>query len=1037
MVLKDMHVRENINMDNHRPATTLMNNNPPTTFTRRRGYTFSATTLLLIIACFVCTLLAVSFIIYNFATCEQTLTPLTDEEVICTTIKKNILKQNSSDDDEMLGMPHYERDVRLPRSMKPQKYNISLVPYLLNNNFTFEGEVRIQVLVLEDCYNITMHATELNITKNDVSVRRIDKSTATAALQPALAANAHFIPEIGGSELRIRKQYMLEAKQFFIIELYDKLIKGGVYEINIWFSGLIQDYLQGFYRSSYQVGDEKRWLASTQFQATEARRAFPCFDEPSLKANFTLKIARPRNMTTISNMPIIYTKKHETIYNYVWDQFAETLPMSTYLVAYAISDFKHITNGNFSVWARKDAIQSASYALSVGPKILRFLEEYFDLAFPLPKIDMIALPDFQAGAMENWGLITYRETTMLYEEGVSATTNKQRIASVVGHELAHQWFGNLVTPSWWTDIWLNEGFASYMEYITVDAIQPDWKTQDQFVVNELQSTFHLDALSSSHKISVEVFNPDEISEIFDRISYGKGATIIRMMSHFLTSKVFRRGLSRYLKEMAYHAAEQNDLWHFLTTEAVAAGLLRGNTTVKEIMDTWTLQTGYPVLTVLRNPNTHAIRMEQERFVYTNQSNVNDTAGERTSLWWIPITYTTSNELNFVNTRPITWVPRSKVYEIEDRNLSTSNWFIFNIQQTGYYRVNYEEDNWKAITAYLMQPQQIKNIGPANRAQLIDDVMNLARGAYLSYEMALNMTRYLKHELDHVPWKAAITAFNFIDSMLVNQGDYDLLKNYLLDLIENVYKDVSPNNFTDDTDSDEDMLKLFKRVEILNMACHLGHRHCILESSRHFHNWIEVPNPDNNNPIPPNLRSIVYCTAIQYGSEYEWDFAFERYRKSTVSTEKELLLSALGCSLEPWILARYLRRSVIGDDIRKQDVPRVFAAVASNVVGQQVAFDFMRNNWEEIKTYLGSTMSNLNLILKFATKLMNSKFFLSELETFIKTDVKDNGRSVQQVLEQVRVNVDWMSRNYKDIIAWLQRETTIMQELMVPRWRVIK
>ncbi|CAD6993579.1 unnamed protein product [Ceratitis capitata] len=783
MVLKDIHVRENINMDNnHRSTGTTLTNNPATTFTSRRGYTFSGTTLFLIAACFLCTLLAVSFIIYNVATCEQPLTPLADEEVICTTVKKHVLKSSNADADEAKTRPHYERDVRLPRTMKPQKYNISLVPYLLYNNFTFEGEVHIQVIVLEDCYNITMHATELNITKNDVSVRHIGMSTATTALQPALAQYAQFVPEIGGAELRIRKQYMLERKQFFIIELYDKLIKGGVYEINIRFSGLIQDYLQGFYRSSYQVGNEKRWLVSTQFQATDARRAFPCFDEPSLKANFTLKIARPRNMTTVSNMPIVYTRKHEYLTDYEWDQFAETLPMSTYLVAYAISDFDHIAAGNFAVWARKDAIQSASYALSVGPQILKFLEEYFDLPFPLPKIDMIAIPDFQAGAMENWGLITYRETTMLYEEGVSSTTYKQRIASVVGHELAHQWFGNLVTPSWWSDIWLNEGFASYMEYITVDAIHPEWKPQDQFVVSELQNVFQLDALSSSHKISVEVFNPDEISEIFDRISYGKGSTIIRMMSHFLTTKVFRRGLSKYLREMSYHAATQDDLWRFLTTEAIEAGLLGKNTSVKEIMDTWTLQVGFPVLTVTRSPSTHAIRMEQQRFIFSNQSDGDKSADEGGPLWWIPITYTTSKELNFENTRPITWVPRSEVYEIEDRNLSTAEWFIFNIQQTGYYRVNYDADNWKAITTHLMRSDKYRSIGPANRAQLIDDAMNLARGAYLSYETALNLTRYLRHELDHVPWKAAITAFNFLDSMLVNQGDYDLLKNYLLDLL---------------------------------------------------------------------------------------------------------------------------------------------------------------------------------------------------------------------------------------------------------------
>ncbi|XP_053945161.1 aminopeptidase N [Anastrepha ludens] len=1021
MVAREMDVFENFELDSpsrrRRPPPTLMN----------RVYTITAPTLILTVAGLVIIVLVTCLTIYNIASCDnEDFEGISDDNFICTRSRKYFVKPVIKEVKNSLPL-NDERNVRLPRSMKPQKYNISLMPHLLNNNFTFEGEVRIQVIVLEDCYNITMHASNLNISKNDVSVHQIGTSTATEALQPALAEYANYTPEIGDVDLRIRKQYMLESKQFFIIELYDKLNKGGVYEINIRFSGLIEDYLQGFYRSSYQVGNEKRWLASTQFQATDARRAFPCFDEPSLKANFTIRIARPRNMTAVSNMPIVSTKNHEKFNDYVWDQFAETLPMSTYLVAYAISDFGHISEENFSVWVRKDALESARYALSVGPKILRFLEEYFDLAFPLPKIDMIALPDFQAGAMENWGLITYRESIMLFEEGISATINEHRIASVVGHELAHQWFGNLVTPSWWSDIWLNEGFASYMEYITVDAIYPEWKNQDQFVVNELQNVFQLDALSSSHKISVEVFNPNEITEIFDRISYGKGSTIIRMMSHFLTSKVFRLGLSKYLKEMAYNAAEQDDLWRFLTNAAIEAGLLDQNTTVKEIMDTWTLQTGFPVLTVTRSPNTHIIHMEQQRFVFSNQSDLNYADDDKNPLWWIPITYTTSKELDFENTRPITWVPRTKIYKIEDRNVSTADWFIFNIQETGYYRVNYDIDNWKAITAHLMDPKKYQEIGPTNRAQLIDDVMNLARSAYLSYETALNMTLYLKHELDHVPWKAAAGAFNFIDSMFVNQGDYDLLKNYFSNLIENVYKEVFLENFSDDTDEGGDMMKLFKRLEILSIACHLGHRHCILESVRQFHNWMEVPNPDTNNPIPPNLRGIVYCVAIQYGSEYEWDFAFHRFRNTTVSTEEELLLNSLGCSLQPWILARYLRRSLSGDDIRKQDVYRVFAAVSGNVVGQQIAFDFIRNNWEEIKTYLGATISDMTTILSFCTKRMNSKFFLTELKSFVENEVKDNSRSVQLVIEQVRVNIDWMSRNYQDIIAWLQREATRRQQ----------
>ncbi|XP_034485827.1 aminopeptidase N [Drosophila innubila] len=998
MVVKEMPLHENLNMENrHGNAASSNSSNPPiTTFSRMgKRFSISLTTAVLLASFFICTLLAVGFIVYNFATCAH-LEPESGEEIVCTSVRLHNSKTSHGTDDE----PKYVQDVRLPRSIQPLKYNISLVPQM-EGNFSFTGTVQIRVRVLEDCYNITMHTEDLNITRNDVAVYRVvskDKD------------------EWETNSLRIHKQYLVAAKQFFVIQLYDKLLRGSEYVVNIRFTGIIKDYLQGFYRSSYEVLNETRWVASTQFQATDARRAFPCFDEPALKANFTLHIARPRHLTTISNMPILSSNNHESIPNYVWDHFAETLPMSTYLLAYAISDFTHISSGNFSVWARADAIRSAEYALSVGPKILDFLQNFFGIAFPLPKIDMIALPEFQAGAMENWGLITFRETAMLYEKGVSTASNKQRVASVVGHELAHQWFGNLVTPSWWSDIWLNEGFASYMEYLTANAVAPEWKLLDEFVVNELQTVFQLDALTTSHKISQEVGNPQEIFELFDRISYAKGSTVIRMMSHFLTDIVFRGGLSNYLREMAYKSATQDDLWRFLTDEAKASGLLDSSTSVKAIMDTWTLQTGFPVVKISRHPNSDAVRLEQVRFVYGNRSKADDRL-----LWWIPITYTTATELNFQNTRPTTWIPRTKTYELENRNLSTAKWFIFNIQQTGYYRVNYDLDNWRAINAHLMDPVNFAQIAPANRAQLIDDVLNLATGSYLSYDTAMNLTRYLAHETNHVPWKAAITNFNFIDSMFVKSGDYDLLKNYLLKLMSRVYDEVSGK---DSQSINENIPLLLKRAEILGMACHLGHQQCISESTKQFQNWVQTPNPDAYNPINPNMRGIVYCSAIQYGTEFEWDFAFERYLKTNIPAEKELLLSALGCSKEPWLLYRYLRRAVAGQHIRKQDVFRVFAAVSTTVVGQEITFDYLRSNWKDINVYMGSSISNIHTMLKFATKRMNSKYQLAELEEFVRDAHWVYDRPIQQIVEQVDIRVDWMNRNYKSIVNWLQRETTI-------------
>uniref|UniRef100_A0A182NCK3 Aminopeptidase N n=1 Tax=Anopheles dirus TaxID=7168 RepID=A0A182NCK3_9DIPT len=911
-------------------------------------------------------------------------------------------------------------DLRLPRSIEPVAYDIRLVPWLVEDNFTFSGTVEILVNVLEDCNNVTLHVAALDI--HSASVVRVQAEVATnEEAEDAPERSDHVGPldrDLLVETVEIDHNLTVASKQFYVLMLKSQLRKGDQYVVRMRYEGVLNDYLQGFYRSSYTANNETRWIATTQFQPTDARRAFPCFDEPALKARFNISIARSKDMISLSNMPRLrsYDARYESnLQGYVWDVYQESVPMSTYLVAFVVCDYHNLTLGNFAVWARADAIGSARYALSVGPKLLKFLEEFFHIDYPLPKVDMIALPDFSAGAMENWGLITYRETAMLYEENVSAISNKQHVITVVAHELAHQWFGNLVTPSWWTDLWLNEGFASYMEYLGVDAVEPAWKSMEQFVVNELHNVFSLDALSSSHQISVEVHNPEEIHEIFDKISYGKGATIIRMMDHFLTTKVFKRGLTNYLYDKKYQSASQDDLWQYLTDEARRADIFDDHTTVKEIMDTWTLQTGFPVVFVHRDYETDSIEFRQERFSFANALNGSDPSrmGER-YLWWIPITYTTLGDSNFQQTKPAIWMKAEEALVINNHDIPSHDWMIVNVQQTGYYRVNYDERNWQMVVTHLQDKNKFRTIAASNRAQLIDDALNLARAGYLDYAVALNVTRYLVHETDYVPWKAAIAALNYIDSMLIRTRNYGLFKKYSMELLENIYREVG---FEDHRDSA--LLTVYKRISVLKAVCHLGNKDCVNHCLRKFYEWMHQPNPDINNPISPNLKSTVYCTAIKYGDETEWDFAWERFQKATVASEKEILLSALGCSRVPWILARYLENSMSDEfGIRKQDAFRVFISVADNVIGQPIAFDYMRNNWPKMKSYFGASMSNLNIILKYSTKRFNTESELQELKEFAELHLKDSGRTIQQAIEWTESNIAWLNRNAQPIVNWL-------------------
>lgn len=312
-----------------------------------------------------------------------------------------------------------------------------------------------------------------------------------------------------------------------------------------------------------------------------------------------------------------------------------------------------------------------------------------------------------------------------------------------------------------------------MEHICVDHIEPSWKSKDLFVVNELHTVFALDALTSSHKISVEVSNPDQINEIFDSISYSKGASIIRSMENFLTMNVFKRGLSDYLRKFSYQSATQDDLWEALTLEAQRSGVFDESMSVKEIMDTWTLQTGFPYIQVTRNYENDEISFEQRRFVLMETNSTEVKSDEKDPLWWVPITYTTKRESNFTVTRPSHWMKAERSIVVE-KAIDPTDWLIVNLQVTGYYRVNYDITNWNLIIKHLNSPR-FYEISQSNRAQLIDDAMNLARADLLDYTTALDVTKYLNQERDYVPWKTAISNLLYIDSMFIRSPDYDKMK----------------------------------------------------------------------------------------------------------------------------------------------------------------------------------------------------------------------------------------------------------------------
>ncbi|XP_064646003.1 aminopeptidase N-like isoform X2 [Lineus longissimus] len=887
-------------------------------------------------------------------------------------------------------------DIRLPDTLVPVHYDLELTPDIYGTDpktFRFQGKVKIIMTCKKPTDVVKLHINKLDIVDNSIK----------------------FVSESGGAAPGYKSWSHDKDRQFFVGQLDGAMTAGQNYSIEMEFSGPLTNDLAGLYRSEYKRGNGSVTIATTQFQPTDARKAFPCFDEPALKAQFTTTLVRKPPYVSLSNMPIV---RNETRPNgWVADVYEVTPVMSTYLLAFVICDFQYKENTTlrgtkFRVWARPAAIDQVDYALSIGGRILEYFEDYFNIPFPLPKTDMIAIPDFAAGAMENWGLITYRETALLYDPMVSSSSNKQRVAVVVAHELAHQWFGNLVTPDWWDDLWLNEGFASYVEYLGVDVVEPDMRMMDQFLLEDLQDVMGTDSLGSSHPIYVPVQHPDEINEIFDRISYAKGASVIRMMNFFLGESTFKKGVTNYLNANKYANAFHLELFDSLTQAALADNV---NVNVTKVMNTWILQMGFPVITVTRDYVTGTAQATQKHFlVDPSQPPDGKYPSPYNYKWEVPFTMTTNTtapkwQQTFSD---VIWMPQT------DKSLTSANgvpaaandWIVGNVMEYGFYRVNYDKENWNLIAQQLQA--DLTAIHVRNRAQIVDDSFNLARAGTIDITDALTLSQYMTDERELLPWDAYSGNLGYIDSMLEKTAVYGDFQGYMVQQVIPLYNSLGWNMPA----SDPHITKRLRYLAIAR-ACKYGHGPCLTEASKQFEEYKKTPATNN---IAVDLKTVVYCYGIKMGGVAEWDFAYNLYKDSNVATEKAKLLSALSCSKEPWILNRYLNRSLDENEIRKQDAVTVINYVARNTIGEPLAWDFIRARWDMIMDRFGGGSFLLPDLTSSVTASFSTVFQKRQLHEFkiAHPDLGSGTRAFEQAIEKTTANYKWVAANEKKIGDWL-------------------
>ncbi|KAM3925882.1 aminopeptidase N-like [Leptodactylus fuscus] len=882
---------------------------------------------------------------------------------------------------------------RLPGHLVPEHYDVDLRPILTINAeglYIFHGVSKAYFTCKTPTRHVIIHSNKLNYTADPV------------------------LTDEDGNVISTNKYFLVEKTNYLVLPLNVQLQAGTKYILHTTFVGELADDLAGFYHSEYVEDGETKIIATTQMHPADARKAFPCFDEPALKATFSITLRHKPDYVALSNMNLLSeTTEQWEGEEWIVSTFDQTPKMSTYLVAFIVSQFCYVGDDRVKIWGRKKAIvdeNQGAYALNITRPILEFFEKYYNVPYPLPKSDQVALPDFSVGAMENWGLVTYRETSLLYDIQESSISNKERVLTIIAHELAHQWFGNLVTIRWWTDPWLNEGFASYVEYLGADYAEPTWNIKDLIVLYDVHRVMAVDALASSHPLSSreeDVNTPSEISALFDSISYSKGASVIRMLSTFITEDLFAKGLCDYLNKFAYENTVYTNLWDSLQdvydneTNAVTLPA-----SIEAIMNTWVLQMGFPVVTI----NTADGSITQKHFLLDPNSTVTAVSPYNYT-WYVPISYITkTSDLRNV------WLTKERDTNNEFR-ITGDNWLLANIDVTGYYRVNYDDGNWNRLFNQL--ETNLTVIPVINRAQIIDDAFNLARAQIVSTTRALETTKFLVNDVEYMPWQAALSGLSYFTQMFDRSDVYGPMKAYMRQQTAPLYNYFK--GLTNDwTVRPEGLTEQYNEVNAINTACSYGITECTDLASKLFREWRNT----SINGIHPNLRSSIYCNAIANGGEEEWNFLWDQFRNTTNAQEADKLRAGLACSREPWILNRLLEFSLDPTKIRKQDCLTTITNVANNVIGQALAWDFMKNNWQQLVNDIGAGMSFGNLI-NGVTRRFASESELQQLRQFKQINTDNNvgfgsaSRALEQAIEKTQANIIWVNQNKAAVKEWFE------------------
>ena len=828
----------------------------------------------------------------------------------------------------------------------PINYELTFEPDL--KKFTFDGTESILVDCKKPTNTITMNCAELKIKSCQVkSAGKIIKSTPKTNEK--------------NEELQIR--------------LREK-IKGKV-TINLEFQGILNDRLLGLYRSQYKQGGKTKYLATTQFEAADARRAFPCWDKPEAKASFEISIIADNKFTAISNMPIKSKKKvgSKTIY-----KFGKTPVVSTYLIYLGVGDFEYLTGKigktQIRVVTTKGNKSKGKFSLELGKKLLASYEKYFGLKFPLPKLDLIAIPDFAAGAMENWGAITFRETILLYDPKTSSTRTKQYIAEVISHEIAHMWFGNLVTMKWWNDLWLNESFATFMATKFVDKFYPEWDLWNQFVEDAMNNAMGLDSLKTTHPIDVKVNSPAEIREIFDAISYDKGGCVLRMLEHYVGEPNFRKGLKRYLSDFKYKNAEGQDLWNAIGKASKMP--------VTSMINTWLKQPGFPLVEI--NQDGNILKLKQKRYLLEPDKKFSK------GLWSIPLSLGLENEIS-----KKLFSKKSMSVKLPKNTIG----FVANYGRKGFYRVKYDE----GILLDLKMLVDEKRIPAIDRWAIQNDLFSLC---VLGDEQVRNYLDFSDAYFDEDSYLVSVNVAHNLASLYFrtfNEKFTEEIRDYAI----NYFRKILFNIGWDPRKSDKHTDALL-RVFVISTLGKMNDEEVTEEALRRYKKFLKSPNL-----LSPDLVEPICSIAAWNGNAKTYAELKKLYMNAKTMEEKLRFLGAMSGFQDKKLLLKSLDFSQTSE-VRSQNMRVPIMKVAANPYGDKVLWPWLKKNWKKLNKKVGHGNPLFNRIVASISSVADDSMEKEIKQFFKKNPTPGTERTQTQTLERIRINSKFlrnMRKEFKD------------------------